>query len=1046
MKISSLQDSEQQRLEVLYRYQILDSEEESDFNNIVQLAAELCGTSIALINFLDEHRQWFKAKIGLDIQETHRDFAICSHTIQQNDLMTVYDASLDERFSDNPFVIGEPHIRFYSGLPLITNEGYKLGTLCVLDNETKNISEAQSNCLRILAKQVINLLDLRVKNIELNTQAKEIHETKESLERAEELAGLGIWHLEIGTGKRYWSKQMFRLFGLKETDKVPEFDEYLKMFHPQDQPIVKECTLKMQQGDLPDLKVLRTNPEILPLRYLLPATRCIKNSTGTPVSFECTFLDITQQKITESSLVESENRFRTIFQLDPDCIKILGPKCELLDINPGGLSILESESKDNVIGSSFLELIQPDYQEAFNNLMRDVFDGKSGSLEFELISLKGTKRWIETNAVPFRNADGEIVSLLGVAHDTTERRKNEDLLRKAEERYRSIFENALDGIYQTTSEGRFITANPAMAKIFGYESAEQLLKHVTDVGEQLYKNPEARLQVVELLKKKGEIVDYEIETIKRSGEVIWVLANIRCFYNNENEVTYFEGTLKDITEQKKAQIEIIKEKEFADSFINSLPGVFYMYNSEGRYLRWNLKLESITGYSSDELVSMHPSELIEEGEERDLVVSRISEVFLKGYAEIETDLLLKNGKKIPYYFNGWKIRYNNEDCLIGVGIDISSRKLAEQELRNSENKIKAFFRSTPDASILLDEQFKILDFNHTANQLAENTFGSSLKQGDSFIELCPIDLQNNISQFLASALQGNTEQHQFYLHDTKTLKNTWWLGVFMAAYDNDGKVFGVIVNLTNINEIKEAKLNLKKQNEELQKTNLELDHFVYSVSHDLRAPLTTILGLINISEMENPSPSLKSYLEMMRGSVNRMDRFIKDILNYSQNARIQIVPQKIDFQSLIDESIADLKLNSGADRLQLDLTINSSETFLSDPTRIGILFNNLLSNSIKYQDFKKAKLSVSITISISAIEAHIVFSDNGLGIEGDQIEKIFNMFYRASHSSVGAGLGLYIVKETINRLKGSIKVNSILDQSTTFEIVIPNSKSKRKNT
>ncbi len=1038
MKVSPLPENENSRLEALHRYQILDSEDEIDFNGIVELASQMCGTSVALISLVDEHRQWFKAKVGIDVKETHRDLSFCAHTIHQDDIMTVYDAHVDDRFFDNPLVTGDPGIRFYSGMPLITDEGYKLGTLCVLDQQPKEISDDQRKSLKILAKQVVNLLDLRLRNLDIKNHAKVLLESKENLERAEEQAGLGSWQLEVGTGKRYWSKQLFSMFGVK-TNIIPEFDEYLKLIHPQDRDKVMDGALKMQQGIEPEMIVIRTNPDKLPLRFLLPTTRCIRDHAGRPIKFEGTILDITLQRIAELKLAESENRLHTIIQTEPECIKLLGPNCELLDMNPAGLAMIEAENISDLLGKSVLELVDPSYKEAFANLTRDVFNGVAGSLEFQITSLKGSKRWIETNVVPFRNTNGEIVSLLGVARDSTKRKRNEDLLRETEEKYRGIFENAPDGIYQTTPEGKFITANPAMAKIFGYNTPEELITSVTDIGAQLYLNPTARLEVMDLLRREGKVIGYEIETVKNNREVIWVLTTVKCVYNEKGEIKYFEGTVKDITEQKKAERQIIKERELVNTFINSLPGVFYLYNKAGKFLRWNTNFETVTGYTTEEVSSMNPLQFFE-GTERDLVASQINNVFIKGYAEVEANFLLKDKTKIPYYFNGWKIRYENQDCLIGVGIDISDRKKAEDQLRSSENKIRAFFRSTPDASVMLGRDLKVLDFNQAAEKLTQNANGRTLREGDVFVDLLYPETKTTIQKFLADALQGESNQTEFLITNSLTGLSSWWLVVVMPAYDDAGDIFGIIVNWTNVDEIKQTEIKLKKQFEELQKTNRELDHFVYSVSHDLRAPLATILGLINVAEMESPTPNHQTYLEMMRNSISRLDGFIKDILDYSQNARKEVQVREINFQELIDDSISDLRMTPGAERLHVTVNVENSEPFYSDVHRLGVLFNNLLSNSIKYQDYKKMASFVAVHVCVSPEKAVIKFSDNGVGIDKNHLQHIFNMFYRASEDSVGAGLGLYIVKETMDRLRGTIKVESVLHESTTFEITIPNQK------
>jgi signal transduction histidine kinase len=242
---------------------------------------------------------------------------------------------------------------------------------------------------------------------------------------------------------------------------------------------------------------------------------------------------------------------------------------------------------------------------------------------------------------------------------------------------------------------------------------------------------------------------------------------------------------------------------------------------------------------------------------------------------------------------------------------------------------------------------------------------------------------------------------------------------------------------------KTAELTLRNQNEELVKINQELDSFVYSVSHNLRAPLMSVLGLlrlasIEIERTEHETKVLLSYFSMMEHSINKLDETLKEILDYSRNARSAIKTEKVDLQLLLQEGFDRLKYHEGSDQIEKVVEVKGNAPFYSDVYRLTVVLHNLISNSIKYRDSHKKNQFIRVTVEVTNAMAKIEFCDNGIGIPAELLHKIYDMFFRATEKSEGAGLGLYIVKETIDKLGGRITVDSKFGFGTTFVLEIPN--------
>jgi signal transduction histidine kinase len=231
---------------------------------------------------------------------------------------------------------------------------------------------------------------------------------------------------------------------------------------------------------------------------------------------------------------------------------------------------------------------------------------------------------------------------------------------------------------------------------------------------------------------------------------------------------------------------------------------------------------------------------------------------------------------------------------------------------------------------------------------------------------------------------------------------------------------------------------LEDERQKLNEENKELDNFLSSASHDLRTPIASILGLTYLGRIELEEEKARTFMNIIEERTKKLDLVISDILNLSRSKKIAVKVEELDLRQLIEETIADIRFNKGASSISLDYDAHPSHTFTSDYNQMKIILNNLMGNAVKYHNLNQPNPFIRVTFKRDKHTVEIAVEDNGRGISKDNVPKIFDMFYRGSDDTDGTGLGLYIVKEALNKIKGIIFVDSELGKGSKFRIVLEN--------
>lgn len=724
----------------------------------------------------------------------------------------------------------------------------------------------------------------------------------------------------------------------------------------------------------------------------------------------------------EKALSDSDRQLRILFDNAPEAVVVANEGGYITRWNPEAVRLF-GWTPGEAIGRRLTDLITPDaVKQGRDALLKRYALTRESSLLGKATDLKMQNKFgvvadISVQVSSFTEKDE--LQFVGFFRDVSERKKmekqlqlfNESLSRQVEEKTREhlqMLERLTDSFFALDSDLKFTYINSKASDLLRRKPEEVIGKYVWEIfpereGAESSKairnamKTQQHVRVVELVEPFG--LWFEIDT-----------------YPSPNGVTVF---VKDITQQRKKEEEVAEARSLADNLINSLPGVFYFYDADGRFIRWNRKLEEVTGYSSEEIAQLQPVSLFPE-DEREYISQRIQLVFETGSNVAEAHFLSKDGRKTPYYFRATLIQYNGRPCLLGTGIDITERKKAEQELQESEQKYKLMFEGNPLAMWMMSlPDYKIIDVNQAC-----------LKQyGYTRMEFLNLDMADLLPEDLHDRLMENINREFRGLYNSGVWKQVTKHGDILYAeiVTHDVYYHGKPVRLILAKEVTEQYLSeeklrqsydeIKKLTEYLQKVREEERTRISREIHDELGQLLTALKM-DISWINRSVPSTDIKIkEKVQGALEYIDFTISSVRRIASELRPAILDD-LGLQAAIKWHIENFEALYG---IPVEARLEIGDMMLSEEHTVGLfrILQESLTNVARHAGASK----VMIALKQQDHSLHLTISDNGRGFDP-----------KANRHKT---LGLLGMKERVTVMGGVYSIDSTIGKGTTVTIVVP---------
>ncbi len=489
------------------------------------------------------------------------------------------------------------------------------------------------------------------------------------------------------------------------------------------------------------------------------------------------------EKRVEQRTVElrvSEEKFRGAFEHAAIGRAIAGLDGQFVQINPAMCKMLGYEQEE-LLSMNWQQVTHPDYLAENYGYVEKLISGQipSYQMELKLIHKKGIQElvWAKLSVFLLRDEHGSPEYMIGDIENITQSKQAAQALQASEERYRILSESSPEMIFVIDKNDQVSYVNQLAASQFRKTPEQVIGKPRTELFPPNI--AEGQTYGLQHVFKTGQTLESE-SVIEFPGGQLWLDTQLVPIMDGTGDVSSVMGISRDITDRKRNEKMIAEEKALSESIINSLPGIFYLFDDQGRFLRWNKNFELVSGYSSEEMLERNPLEFFT-GEEKGLVQERIQETFVKGESHVEANFTSRDGKSTPYLLTGIRAVMNDQTYLIGTGIDITDQKTAEEKLRASEAELRALLAALPDIILVLDAEGRYLKVASTSASLL--AMPPNELEGQLMHDVMPRETADLLLGKIAEALQsGEPTSAEYSLPIDEQI--VWFAGIASPMSDN----------------------------------------------------------------------------------------------------------------------------------------------------------------------------------------------------------------------------------------------------------------------